>query len=80
MLYQKENPHGGDKYGKQVKYDFSVNVNPLGVPKHVQDAILSALPRLAEYPDPQQKRSYPLCRGMSRACRRRSAAATARRS
>jgi threonine-phosphate decarboxylase len=52
MLYQKENPHGGDKYGKQVKYDFSVNVNPLGVPKHVQDAILSALPRLAEYPDP----------------------------
>ena len=32
MLYQAENPHGGDRYGRAVELDFSVNTNPLGTP------------------------------------------------
>lgn len=30
MLYETQNPHGGDVYGMEVRLDFSSNVNPLG--------------------------------------------------
>ena len=56
MLYQRESPHGGDVYGDPVLLDFSVNVNPLGMPKGVLAAVEEALPRLSQYPDPYCRR------------------------
>ena len=33
MLYNTQNPHGGDVYGAAVTLDFSSNVHPLGTPQ-----------------------------------------------
>ena len=38
MLYQTKNPHGGDREGRTIKLDFSVNTNPLGPPEAVRRA------------------------------------------
>ena len=35
--------HGGDVYNNKVNIDYSVSVNPLGVPKEVLDAMQEAL-------------------------------------
>ena len=43
--------HGGDIYTNKVKLDFSVNVNPLGIPKGVEDALHQAVVRCQQYPD-----------------------------
>ena len=43
--------HGGDIYTNKVKLDFSVNVNPLGIPKGVEDAMYQAVVRCQQYPD-----------------------------
>ena len=43
--------HGGDIYTNKVKLDFSVNVNPLGMPKGVETALHQAVVRSQEYPD-----------------------------
>ena len=45
--------HGGDIYTNKVKFDFSVNVNPLGIPKGVEDALHQAVVRCREYPEIQ---------------------------
>jgi len=45
--------HGGDIYRNNVKYDFSVNVNPLGMPEEMKNAIMAAMDHLDEYPDPE---------------------------
>ncbi len=45
--------HGGDIYRNQVKYDFSVNVNPLGMPPAVSRALRKSLSLANRYPDPQ---------------------------
>ena len=47
--------HGGNIYGNEIKYDFSVNLNPLGPPKSVQDALVAALNHVDEYPDPEYR-------------------------
>lgn len=47
--------HGGNIYGNEIKYDFSVNLNPLGPPKSVQDALVAALNHVEEYPDPEYR-------------------------
>lgn len=52
MLYQTTNPHGGDIYEKDVFLDFSANINPLGTPSGVLEAVRSSLPLLHRYPDP----------------------------
>ena len=53
MLYKKENPHGGDIYGKdKIILDFSANTNPLGTPKGVKDAIIDTMDSIDRYPDP----------------------------
>ena len=49
--------HGGDRYRNRVEYDFSVNVNQLGMPRVLQDAIQSAAGSAAFYPDPEQEAS-----------------------
>lgn len=48
--------HGGDIYRNQVENDFSVNVNPLGIPEHVKDTLLAAVSECMKYPDPEMER------------------------
>lgn len=43
--------HGGDIYRNPVRLDFSVNVNPLGIPEGVMQALIHAAQRVQEYPD-----------------------------
>lgn len=47
--------HGGNIYGNEIEYDFSVNLNPLGPPKSVQDALVAAMNHVEEYPDPEYR-------------------------
>lgn len=44
--------HGGDVYRNHVELDFSVNVNPLGVPREVMKAMERSLSQITAYPDP----------------------------
>ena len=43
--------HGGDIYRNEVKLDFSVNVNPLGMPEGVAAALHRAVDVCVNYPD-----------------------------
>lgn len=43
--------HGGDIYRNGVAYDFSVNINPLGVPAEVTEALHEAVEHCSHYPD-----------------------------
>lgn len=43
--------HGGDIYRNQISMDFSVNVNPLGLPKSVEEALGQAVKECIAYPD-----------------------------
>ena len=31
--------HGGDTFGREIRYDFSANLNPLGMPQSVKKAL-----------------------------------------
>lgn len=44
--------HGGYVYGDTIKYDFSANLNPLGMPESVIRAAKEAVDRSDRYPDP----------------------------
>lgn len=48
--------HGGDIYRNEVKKDFSVNVNPLGMPDSVKRALQNAIEICTEYPDIQAEK------------------------
>ena len=52
MIIHTPYGHGGDIYRNRVLLDFSVNVNPLGTPEAVKDAVREAADHLAAYPDP----------------------------
>lgn len=44
--------HGGDVYRNQnIKYDFSININPLGMPEFVREAALEGVSGSFCYPD-----------------------------
>jgi len=43
--------HGGDIYTNKVNMDFSVNINPLGLPKEVKSALSDAQNKADVYPD-----------------------------
>lgn len=47
--------HGGDIYRNHVTLDFSVNVNPLGIPKQVERTLMDAVTACVRYPDPEAK-------------------------
>lgn len=47
--------HGGNIYGNEIEYDFSVNLNPLGPPDAVREALTQALNHVEEYPDPEYR-------------------------
>ena len=52
MIIGTNYTHGGDIYRNRVQLDFSVNVNPLGTPEPVKEAVIAAAENLAAYPDP----------------------------
>lgn len=43
--------HGGDIYRNNIEIDLSVNVNPMGCPTHVYEAMSRALSDVEKYPD-----------------------------
>ena len=43
--------HGGDIYRNQIRLDFSVNTNPLGMPDSVKEALHQAVEEAEHYPD-----------------------------
>ena len=45
--------HGGDVYRNRVLYDFSINLNPLGMPEGVKQRLRETVENWARYPDPQ---------------------------
>lgn len=47
--------HGGDVYSNDINLDFSVNLNPLGMPENVRKAIADAAGDLEHYPDPEYR-------------------------
>ena len=47
----KEQVHGGDVYRHPDVIDFSSNMNPLGTPKALIDAVADSMQRIAQYPD-----------------------------
>lgn len=50
-LMKMKKIHGGDIYTNHVKTDFSVNVNPLGIPEAVEAALYEAVENCSKYPD-----------------------------
>lgn len=50
--------HGGDIYSTKPKIDLSANINPLGMPQSVIDAVKMSLNQCQNYPD-------PLCRDLT---------------
>ncbi len=47
----QQNIHGGDIYSRQIRLDFSVNGNPLGMPDAAVRALRAAIQHVGEYPD-----------------------------
>ena len=43
--------HGGDRYSHEIMLDFSVNLNPLGVPESVRKSLLDSCALADRYPD-----------------------------
>lgn len=43
--------HGGDIYNHKIKYDFSVNINPLDIGKHIRSKITRAALEYKIYPE-----------------------------
>ncbi len=48
--------HGGDVYRNHVDIDFSINVNPLGTPECVKEALHRAVEICGKYPDMEAER------------------------
>ena len=48
--------HGGDVYRNEVVLDFSVNLNPVPMPREVMDAASAGLLEMSQYPDPLQQK------------------------
>lgn len=54
--------HGGDIYSQNIKMDFSANINPLGLPEGVREALYGAISQCQCYPD---SRCRDLAEGLS---------------
>ncbi|MGN0604705.1 MAG: pyridoxal phosphate-dependent aminotransferase [Oscillospiraceae bacterium] len=48
--------HGGDTFGREIRYDFSANLNPLGMPRSVKKALENFVSDWEKYPDPYCRR------------------------
>ena len=51
-----KNMHGGDIYRNQVEIDFSININPLGMPGAVEKTLHNAVAECCQYPDIKAER------------------------
>lgn len=51
MADMKNFVHGGDCYRNRVEYDFSINVNPLGMPEESRRAAMEGIMLSDRYPD-----------------------------
>lgn len=47
-----KNEHGGDIFEREIVYDFSANLNPLGMPESVKNALRKSISEWEKYPDP----------------------------
>ncbi len=47
-----KNEHGGDIFEREIVYDFSANLNPLGMPESVKNALQKSISEWEKYPDP----------------------------
>lgn len=47
------NLHGGDIYSQEILWDFSTNINPLGTPEGVKEALRQSAEYCTRYPDIQ---------------------------
>ena len=45
--------HGGDIYGNVISHDFSINLNPLGMPEQVVRRLRDSVEDWGRYPDPE---------------------------
>ena len=45
------NPHGGDVYNRKIDIDFSVSLNPFGMPQKVREAISKDIDNICKYPE-----------------------------
>ncbi|MDD7184129.1 MAG: aminotransferase class I/II-fold pyridoxal phosphate-dependent enzyme [Oscillospiraceae bacterium] len=52
----KKYEHGGNIYSDDTEYDFSANINPLGMPENVRKAILKSVDMCESYPEPYSER------------------------
>lgn len=48
--------HGGDIYRNCISLDYSVNINPLGIPASVEAALREAVSLCSRYPDIRQEK------------------------
>lgn len=48
MLFE----HGGDAFGMDILYDFSANINPLGMSEIVKKSLVNSVEDFEKYPDP----------------------------
>ena len=48
--------HGGDIYRNCISLDYSVNINPLGIPASVETALREAVSLCSRYPDIRQEK------------------------
>ncbi len=53
LILKNGSAHGGDVYGCAVTHDFSINVNPLGLPEGVRQALRGQVDGWSRYPDPE---------------------------
>ena len=51
LKYNNIYRHGGDIYRNKIKYDFSVNTNPLGIPENVKIKLAGNIDLFENYPD-----------------------------
>ena len=45
-----KNIHGGDIYKYENVTDFSANINPMGIPESVREAVVNSLEMCENYP------------------------------
>ena len=51
MYLKQKNPHGGDIYFRDIALDLSSNINPVGMPEAVREAIRKSADDCERYPD-----------------------------
>ncbi|MCR5670465.1 MAG: aminotransferase class I/II-fold pyridoxal phosphate-dependent enzyme [Butyrivibrio sp.] len=49
--------HGGDIYKNDIELDFSVNLNPMGTPVRIREALTKSVSRAVVYPDRDQAKA-----------------------